>query len=58
MSETRYCGRCKKFISVANYSMRKTYHGTLGYAGWCKPCSREYAKAYKMKKKLERESDI
>jgi hypothetical protein len=48
-SATKKCTRCKKRRKVENFYKDK--HMKDGLSSWCKPCTREYDKAYAAKKK-------
>jgi hypothetical protein len=54
--KTKVCTRCKKRKKAGQGQASQFYgdkHMKDGLSSWCKPCTKEYDKAYRERKKAE-----
>ena len=50
-AKTKICTRCKKRKKVAEFYGDK--HMKDGLSSWCKPCTKDYDREYRARKKAE-----
>jgi hypothetical protein len=52
--KTKVCTRCKKRRKIDQFYKDKSMKD--GFASWCKPCTKEYDRAYAARKTAEAQS--